>query len=93
MLLFSETLVMVSDGGEHQGELTIEVQSGKYKDQQGLMSHCLIVHAGSHSVLDKTVCGNSVLGRIWASYPPFSIRSLPRVSVSSILPFDLPATG
>ncbi|XP_023415868.1 ciliogenesis-associated TTC17-interacting protein isoform X1 [Cavia porcellus] len=70
MLLFSETLVMVSDGGEHQGELTIEVQSGKYKDQQGLMSHCLIVHAGSHSVLDKTVCGNSVLGYLsWKLEP------------------------
>ncbi|KAF4014126.1 hypothetical protein G4228_005694 [Cervus hanglu yarkandensis] len=33
LLFFSETLVMVSDTGEPQGELTIEVQRGQYKDK------------------------------------------------------------
>ncbi|XP_004638303.2 ciliogenesis-associated TTC17-interacting protein [Octodon degus] len=70
MVFFSETLVMVCGTGEPQGELTIEVQSGKYKDQQGLMSHCLFVHAGSHSILDKTICGNSVRGYLsWKLEP------------------------
>ncbi|XP_010610222.1 ciliogenesis-associated TTC17-interacting protein isoform X2 [Fukomys damarensis] len=70
MLFFSETLVMVSDTGDPRGELTIEVQSGKYKDQQGLISHCLVVHAGSHGILDKTICGNSVLGYLsWKLEP------------------------
>ncbi|KAM6151946.1 ciliogenesis-associated TTC17-interacting protein [Erethizon dorsatum] len=70
MLFFSEMLVMVSDSGEPQGELTIEVQRGKYKDQKGLLSHCLVVHAGSHGILDKTICGNSVLGYLsWKLKP------------------------
>ncbi|XP_004864654.2 ciliogenesis-associated TTC17-interacting protein [Heterocephalus glaber] len=69
-LFFSETLVMVLDTGDPQGELTIEVQSEKYKDQQGLMSHCLFVHARSHGVLDKTICGNSILGYLsWKLEP------------------------
>ncbi|XP_029789705.1 ciliogenesis-associated TTC17-interacting protein isoform X2 [Suricata suricatta] len=62
MLLFSETLAMVSDTGEPQGELTIEAQRGKYKDEFGDLSHCLLVHAFSRGFMDKMLCGNSVLG-------------------------------
>ncbi|VCX42027.1 unnamed protein product, partial [Gulo gulo] len=62
MLLFSETLAMVSDTGEPQGELTIEVQRRKNKDEFGVMSHCLFVHAFSRGFMDKMLCGNSLLG-------------------------------
>ncbi|KAG3275225.1 ciliogenesis associated TTC17 interacting protein [Ictidomys tridecemlineatus] len=62
MLFFSETLAMVSDTGEPRGELTIEVQRGKHKDEMSIMSQCILVHAFSHGLLDKTVCGNSLLG-------------------------------
>ncbi|KAM4835881.1 ciliogenesis-associated TTC17-interacting protein [Thomomys bottae] len=64
MLFFSETLAIVSDTGEPQGELTIEVEKGKYKDQLGIMSHCVFVHAFSRGFLDKTVSGNSLLGYV-----------------------------
>lgn len=67
MLLFSETLAMVSDKGEPQGELTIEVQRGKHKDEFGVMSHCLLVHAFSRGFMDKMLCGNSLLGRVLAA--------------------------
>lgn len=67
MLFFSETLVMVSDSGEPQGELTIEVQRGRYKDDFGLMSHCVLVHAFSRGLMDKMLCGNSLLGRVPAA--------------------------
>ncbi|XP_044096780.1 ciliogenesis-associated TTC17-interacting protein [Neovison vison] len=62
MLLFSETLAMVSDTGELQGELTIEVQRRQNKDEFGVMSHCLCVHAFSRGFMDKILCGNSLLG-------------------------------
>ncbi|XP_032210674.1 ciliogenesis-associated TTC17-interacting protein isoform X1 [Mustela erminea] len=62
MLLFSETLAMVSDTGEPQGELTIEVQRRQNKDEFGVMSHCLFVHAFSRGFMDKILCGNSLLG-------------------------------
>ncbi|XP_045873994.1 ciliogenesis-associated TTC17-interacting protein [Meles meles] len=62
MLLFSETLAMVSDTGEPQGELTIEVQRRKRKDEFGVMSHCIFVHAFSRGFMDKMLCGNSLLG-------------------------------
>ncbi|XP_037378040.1 ciliogenesis-associated TTC17-interacting protein [Talpa occidentalis] len=63
MLFFSETLVMVSDTGEPQGELTIDVQMGKYKDREvGFLSYCLLVHAFSRGFINKTPFGNSLLG-------------------------------
>ncbi|XP_006892005.1 PREDICTED: uncharacterized protein C2orf62 homolog [Elephantulus edwardii] len=62
LLLFSETLAMVSDTGEPLGELTIDVKKGKYKDEFGVISYCLIVHASSRGFLDKLLCGNSLLG-------------------------------
>uniref|UniRef100_A0A8D0NQZ5 Ciliogenesis-associated TTC17-interacting protein n=1 Tax=Sus scrofa TaxID=9823 RepID=A0A8D0NQZ5_PIG len=62
MLLFSETLVMVSDTGEPQGELTIDVQRGKYKDEFGIMSYCPFVHASSRGYVDGVLCGTSLLG-------------------------------
>ncbi|XP_059024042.1 ciliogenesis-associated TTC17-interacting protein isoform X1 [Mustela lutreola] len=62
MLLFSETLAMVSDTGEPQGELTIEVQRRQNKDEFGVMSHCLFVQAFSRGFMDKILCGNSLLG-------------------------------
>uniref|UniRef100_A0A8C9AM60 Ciliogenesis-associated TTC17-interacting protein n=1 Tax=Prolemur simus TaxID=1328070 RepID=A0A8C9AM60_PROSS len=62
MLFFSETLDMISDTGEPQGELTIEVERGKYKDEAGAMSFCPFVHAFSRGFLDKMLCGNSLLG-------------------------------
>lgn len=67
MLFFSETLAVVSNTGEPQGELTIEVQSGKQKDQFGIMSHYPFVHASCRSFMDKTVCGNSLQGRVPAA--------------------------
>jgi hypothetical protein len=73
MLFFSETLAIVSDSGEPQGELTIEVQTGKYKDELGIMSHCLIVHAFSRGFLDKTLSGNSLLGRVPAACCPLPV--------------------
>lgn len=66
-LFFSETLVMVSDTGEPQGELTIEVQRGKYKDQFGVMAYFPFVHAFSRGFMDKIPCGNSILGRVPAA--------------------------
>ncbi|KAG8520904.1 Ciliogenesis-associated TTC17-interacting protein, partial [Galemys pyrenaicus] len=61
MLFFSETLVMVSDTGEPQGELTIDVQMGKYKEE-GFLSYCLLVHAFTRGLISKTPFGNSLLG-------------------------------
>ncbi|XP_058520989.1 ciliogenesis-associated TTC17-interacting protein isoform X2 [Ochotona princeps] len=70
MLLFSETLAMVTDAGEPQGELTIEVQKGRYTDPQGILIHCIMVHASSHGFLDKMLCGNSLLGYLsWKLEP------------------------
>ncbi|XP_036109248.1 ciliogenesis-associated TTC17-interacting protein [Molossus molossus] len=62
MLFFSETLVMVSNTGEPEGELTIEVQRGKHEDNSVAMSHCPLVHAFSRGFVDKMLCGNSLLG-------------------------------
>ncbi|XP_011820078.1 PREDICTED: ciliogenesis-associated TTC17-interacting protein [Mandrillus leucophaeus] len=62
MLFFSESLAMVSDTGEPQGELTIEVQRGKYQEKLGVLTSCLFVHAFSRGFLDKMLCGNSLLG-------------------------------
>ncbi|XP_032968324.1 ciliogenesis-associated TTC17-interacting protein [Rhinolophus ferrumequinum] len=62
MLFFSETLAMVSNTGEPQGELTIDVQRGSHKDVSGNMLHCPLVHAYSKGFMDKTLCGNSLLG-------------------------------
>ncbi|XP_023385483.1 ciliogenesis-associated TTC17-interacting protein isoform X4 [Pteropus vampyrus] len=62
MLFFSETLAMVSNTGEPQGELTIEVQSGKLKDKFDVVSHYPFVHASCRGFMDKTICGNSVRG-------------------------------
>ncbi|XP_069873402.1 ciliogenesis-associated TTC17-interacting protein isoform X2 [Dipodomys merriami] len=64
MLFFSETLAIISDTGEPQGELTIQVERGKYKDELGIMSHCVFVHAFSRGFLDKTLSGNSLLGYV-----------------------------
>ncbi|XP_007933963.1 ciliogenesis-associated TTC17-interacting protein [Orycteropus afer afer] len=61
-LFFSETLAMVSDTGEPLGELTIDVQKGEYRDELGVISYCLLVHAFSRGLLDKLLCGNSILG-------------------------------
>lgn len=62
MLFFSETLAMVSNTGEPQGELTIEVQSGKHEDNMGTLSQCALVHAFTRGFVDKMLCGNSLLG-------------------------------
>ncbi|KAM9664856.1 ciliogenesis-associated TTC17-interacting protein [Trichechus inunguis] len=62
LLVFSETLAMVSDTGEPLGELTIDVQKGKYRDELGVISYCLIVHALNRGFLDNLLCGNSLLG-------------------------------
>ncbi|XP_045431178.1 ciliogenesis-associated TTC17-interacting protein isoform X2 [Pipistrellus kuhlii] len=62
MLFFSETLAMVSNTGEPQGELTIEVQRGKHEDNMGTMSQCALVHAFTRGFVDKILCGNSLLG-------------------------------
>ncbi|KAM5326777.1 LOW QUALITY PROTEIN: ciliogenesis-associated TTC17-interacting protein [Glossophaga mutica] len=61
-LFFSETLAMVSNTGEPQGELTIEVQRGKYEGSLSTTSHCPLVHAVSRGFMDKMLCGNSLLG-------------------------------
>lgn len=70
MLFFSETLAMVSKTGEPQGELTIEVQSGKHEDNMGTMLPCALVHAFSRGFVDKMLCGNSLLGRVPAAERP-----------------------
>lgn len=67
MLFFSETLAMVSNTGEPQGELTIDVQTGKHRDDTGALSNCLLVHAFSRGFMDKMLCGNSLLGRVPAA--------------------------
>ncbi|XP_002749961.2 ciliogenesis-associated TTC17-interacting protein isoform X3 [Callithrix jacchus] len=64
LLFFSETLAMVSDTGEPQGELTIEVQRGKYQEKLGLLTSCIFVHAFTQGFLDKMLCGNSLLGHL-----------------------------
>ncbi|XP_019493722.1 PREDICTED: ciliogenesis-associated TTC17-interacting protein isoform X2 [Hipposideros armiger] len=61
MLFFSETLAMVSNTGEPQGELTIDVQRGTHKNISGTMLHCPLVHAFSRGFMDKMLCGNSLL--------------------------------
>uniref|UniRef100_A0A8C3VXN7 Ciliogenesis-associated TTC17-interacting protein n=1 Tax=Catagonus wagneri TaxID=51154 RepID=A0A8C3VXN7_9CETA len=77
MLFFSETLVMVSDTGEPQGELTIDVQRGKYKDEFGILSYCPFVHAFSRGYVDKVLCGCSLLGRVPAKREISFFRTLP----------------
>ncbi|XP_008568979.1 PREDICTED: ciliogenesis-associated TTC17-interacting protein [Galeopterus variegatus] len=74
-ILFSETLAIVSDTGEPQGELSIEVQKGKYKGQSGIRSCCLLVHAFSRGFLDKTACGNSLLGYLSGKLEPMEQHS------------------
>lgn len=63
LLFFPETLAVVSDTGVPQGELTIDVQRGKYRDDQGILTHCVMVHASSRGYIDKSLCGSSLLGR------------------------------
>lgn len=75
MLFFPETLAIVSDTGEPQGELTIEVQKGKYRDDQGILTHCLLVHASSRGFIDKSPCGSSLLGRVQLPCTTSSLRS------------------
>ncbi|XP_037704716.1 probable hydrolase PNKD isoform X7 [Choloepus didactylus] len=67
LLLFSETLAMVSDTREPLGELTIDIQKAKRKDELGVITYCLLVHAFSRSFLDKMLCGNSLLGYLSGS--------------------------
>ncbi|XP_055967603.1 ciliogenesis-associated TTC17-interacting protein [Sorex fumeus] len=62
LLLFSETLVMVSDSGEPQGELSIQMQKGSHQDEFGIFTHCLFVHAASQGFVNKTACGNTLQG-------------------------------
>ncbi|XP_039325722.1 ciliogenesis-associated TTC17-interacting protein isoform X2 [Saimiri boliviensis] len=64
LLFFSESLAMVSDTGEPQGELTIEVQRGKYQEKLGLLTSCIFVHAFTRGFMDKMLCGNSLLGHL-----------------------------
>ncbi|XP_045151937.1 ciliogenesis-associated TTC17-interacting protein isoform X2 [Echinops telfairi] len=64
LLLFSETLAMVSDTGEPLGELTVDVQKGQYRDDLSVSAFYLQVHAFSRSSLDNMRCGNSILGHI-----------------------------
>ena len=69
---------MVSDTGEPQGELTIEVQRGKYKDQSGVITYFPFVHASSRGFVDKTLCGSSLLGRVPDHrHPPQPLPSYP----------------
>ncbi|XP_077011223.1 ciliogenesis-associated TTC17-interacting protein isoform X2 [Tamandua tetradactyla] len=67
LLFFSETLAVVSDTGEPLGELTIDIQKGKYRDELGVITYCLLVHAFSRGFLDKMLCGNSLLGYLSGS--------------------------
>nr|XP_054113901.1 ciliogenesis-associated TTC17-interacting protein isoform X7 [Callithrix jacchus] len=73
LLFFSETLAMVSDTGEPQGELTIEVQRGKYQEKLGLLTSCIFVHAFTQGFLDKMLCGNSLLVSV-SLHPRPSLR-------------------
>lgn len=75
LLFFPETLAIVSDTGEPQGELTIEVQKGKYRDEQGILTHCLLVHACSRGFIDKSPCGSSLLGRVQLPCTTSSLHS------------------
>lgn len=77
LLFFPETLAIVSDTGEPQGELTIEVQKGKYRDEQGILTHCLLVHACSRGFIDKSPCGSSLLGRVQLPCTTSSLHSPP----------------
>ncbi|XP_054442137.1 ciliogenesis-associated TTC17-interacting protein [Pteronotus mesoamericanus] len=61
-LFFSETLAVVSDTGEPEGELTIEVKRGTHESTFGVMSHCPLVHAVSRGFMDNMLYGNSLLG-------------------------------
>jgi hypothetical protein len=77
LLFFPETLAILSDTGEPQGELTIEVQRGKYKDDIGILTHCLLVHASSRGFLDKSLCGSSLLGTALTAACPSHLLSTP----------------
>lgn len=90
MLFFSETLAMISQTGEPQGELTIEVQSGKHEDNMGAMSQCALVHAFTHGFVDKILCGNSLLGRVPAAEQP---PSPPTAQPSYPTPTPSPSPG
>ncbi|XP_045054426.1 ciliogenesis-associated TTC17-interacting protein isoform X4 [Desmodus rotundus] len=70
-LFFSETLAMVSNTGEPQGELTIEVQRGKHEGSFSTTSHCPLVHAVSRGFMDKMLCGNSLLVRTEVTFFPW----------------------
>lgn len=80
-LFFPETLAILSDTGEPQGELIIEVQKGKYKDDLGILTHCLLVHASSRGFLDKSMCGSSLLGRALAAGCPSYLPSTAPVPI------------
>uniref|UniRef100_A0A8C5JX64 Ciliogenesis-associated TTC17-interacting protein n=2 Tax=Jaculus jaculus TaxID=51337 RepID=A0A8C5JX64_JACJA len=87
LVLFSETLAIVSDTGEPQGELTIEVKRGKYKDSTGIMSRCLLVHAHSRGYLDGVLCGNTLLGYLDKKLEPMEQHSLEYIKFP-ILPME-----
>lgn len=85
LLFFPETLAILSDTGEPQGELTIEVQKGKYKDDLGILTHCLLVHASSRGFLDKSMCGSSLLGRTLAAGCPSYLPSTAPIPIHRAL--------
>uniref|UniRef100_A0A671ETL9 Ciliogenesis-associated TTC17-interacting protein n=1 Tax=Rhinolophus ferrumequinum TaxID=59479 RepID=A0A671ETL9_RHIFE len=58
----AEAIHFLNSLREPQGELTIDVQRGSHKDVSGNMLHCPLVHAYSKGFMDKTLCGNSLLG-------------------------------
>lgn len=93
LLFFPETLVILSDTGEPQGELTIEVQKGKYKDDMGILTHCLLVHASSRGFLDKSVCGSSLLGRSLAACCPSYLPSTAPIPIHRALIRTCPLTS
>lgn len=92
LLFFRETLAILSDTGEPQGELTIEVQKGKYKDDLGILTHCLLVHASSRSFLDKSLCGSSLLGRVLPAGCPSHLPSRAPIPIHRSLIRTCPLT-
>lgn len=54
-VLFTDTLVTISDTGKELGEFTITVEPTRHNGQE-----CLLVHANSHGTIDNVPMGTSV---------------------------------
>ena len=58
-VLFSDSLVTVSDTGKELGEFAVTVETATHQGQE-----CFLIHANSHGAIDSVPCGTSITAYI-----------------------------